>query len=229
MSDDPRLVIGHDDELVREVLAVACARGGVDLVASARTFDELLAHCADLTPDVVLIADRLDGRWVEDVLPAVQATGAQVVVLSDDRSPDRAGQLLSRDVAGYLSYDARPDEVVGGIVAVARGDVALNPAVLSIILDQWRTMRSQPAQLPPHRRPALTDREQDILAAMADGLPAKAIATRLGLAVKTVENHKIRVFDKLGVRSQAHAVAVAMAQGLTSGRRPASLDVVELR
>lgn len=226
MSDLPRLVIGHDDELVRELLAVACARGNVEVAAYARTFDEVLRRCRELSPDVVLTAERLGEIWVDDVLQGVQATGAQVVVLCDDPSPERLGQLLAREVAGYLSYDARPDEVVAGILAVARGDVALNPALLSIILDQWRTMRSRPVDIAGRRRAALTGREQEILVAMADGLPAKAIATRLGLAVKTVENHKIRVFDKLGVRSQAHAVAVAMAQGLTASPGPGSVDVL---
>ncbi len=51
---------------------------------------------------------------------------------------------------------------------------------------------------------------------MAEGLAAKAIASRLGVALKTVENHKIRVFNKMGVRTQAQAVSVAFALGLTS-------------
>jgi len=49
---------------------------------------------------------------------------------------------------------------------------------------------------------------------MAEGLPAKAIAKRLGVALKTVESHKIRLFDKLGARTQAHAVSIAMGYGL---------------
>jgi DNA-binding CsgD family transcriptional regulator len=56
-----------------------------------------------------------------------------------------------------------------------------------------------------------------VLASLADGLSTKAIARRLGLAVKTVENHKSRVFDKLGVNTQAHAVSLAIGQGLVAG------------
>ncbi len=58
---------------------------------------------------------------------------------------------------------------------------------------------------------------------MAEGMSGKAIARHLGVALKTVENHKIRVFNKLGVRTQAHAVSVAIGQGLLTtgdGRRP---------
>jgi hypothetical protein len=49
---------------------------------------------------------------------------------------------------------------------------------------------------------------------MVEGLAAKAIAKRLGVATKTVENHKIRIFDKLGVRTHAQAVSVTISQGL---------------
>jgi len=72
------------------------------------------------------------------------------------------------------------------------------------------------------RAPNLTARELEVLAAMADGLSAKAIALRLGVALKTVENHKVRIFDKLGVQTQAHAVSVAIGLGVT---RPSVLAV----
>ena len=57
--------------------------------------------------------------------------------------------------------------------------------------------------------------------AMAEGMATKTIARHLGVAIKTVENHKIRIFDKLGVRTQAHAVSVAIGHGLltTAPRR----------
>jgi len=60
------------------------------------------------------------------------------------------------------------------------------------------------------------------LTAIVDGLAAKAIARRLGMAVKTVENHKIRIFEKLGARTQAHAVAIAVGHGLVAGPSPST-------
>ena len=219
----PRVVIAHDDELVLDVLALACARRAVDVVGVARSYRELLTQCAECSPAVAVGADRMDGAAVEDVIERVAALDVAMIVLSDDPSPDRLGQLLARDVCGYLSYDAGPDEVVTAICAVARGEMALNPAVLTPILKQWRRLRAQPIQFPARRRMALTPRELDILAAMVDGLAAKAIAARLGVALKTVENHKIRIFEKLGVRSQAHAVTVAMAYGLAAMPGPPAL------
>jgi DNA-binding NarL/FixJ family response regulator len=214
MAAAPSVVIAHDDDLIRDLLGLACAQGGVTVVGEALSVDQLLFSCIGSRPDVILIADRLGGTLVEEALPAVVRTGIRTVVLSSDPSPERMSRLLARDLHGYLSHDASPDEVAAAIRAVARGEVAVNPEVLSTILHQWRRLRSQPVSVGSRRRPVLTPRELDILGAMSDGLAAKAIALRLGVALKTVENHKIRIFEKLGVRSHAHAVTVAMAYGL---------------
>ncbi len=214
MAQMPHVVIAHDDALVRDVLTNACARDGIDVLGVVGDYEELLERWAAWLPDVALVADRIDGVSVEEVLDELAELDAGIILLSNDQSPDRLGQLLSRDVSGLLSHDAGPGDVVAAICAVARGEMALNPPVLTLILQQWRRLRAQPVQFGVRRQPVLSPRELDILAAMVDGLAAKAIAARLGVAVKTVENHKIRVFEKLGVRSQAHAVTVAMAYGL---------------
>ena len=227
MDTAPSVVIGHDDNLVRDMLRLACDRAGILVVGEARTYDDLLYRCSGASPEVTVTADRLGDSLVEDTLPMLVGTGTRVIVLSADPSPERLSQLLARDLCGYLSYDAGPDEVVSAIIAVGRGEVALNPEVLSTILHQWRRLRGQPVRVGSRRRPALTPRELDILAAMSDGLAAKAIAVRLGVALKTVENHKIRIFEKLGVRSHAHAVTVALAYGLAGQPAKESDDADE--
>lgn len=211
----PTVVIAHDDRLVRDMLDLACLQRDVQVVGMAATYRDLLNRCAETVPDVTVSGDRIDGSPIEDILDTLLGTGTRVIVLSSDPSPDRLGHLLARDVSGYLSHDAGPDEVVSGIVAVARGEMALNPAVLTTVLQQWRRLRSQPVNIDVRRRGTLTPREKEIVGAMTDGLAAKAIAARLGVATKTVENHKIRIFEKLGVRSHAQAVTVSIAYGLT--------------
>jgi len=190
MSDSPRVVIADDDALVVQVLSLACARRGVTVVGWVFTCEELMQVCLETAPDVAVIADDLEGVPVEACLDGLLPSAARVIVLSHDPSPERLGSLLALDVGGYFSYDAGPDEVASGILAVARGQVALNPAVISTIVSQWRRMRSQPIQLGIRRSGPLTPREHDVLRAMADGLAAKAIAARLGVALKTVENQR---------------------------------------
>ncbi|MGH9277517.1 MAG: helix-turn-helix transcriptional regulator [Acidimicrobiales bacterium] len=204
-------LIGHDDRLLVEVLAAACARRGVVVVGDTSP-DEVAGLYARLRPDVVVCADRFGPTAVEDaVLSELLDLGARVIVLTDDESAERMVSLLGREIMGCCRYEATPAEMAEAIVAVAEGAAALTPTVARSLLDEWR--RSQRAT---PRHPPLTPRERDIVVAMADGLSGKAIAARLGVALKTVENHKLRVFGKLGVRTQAHAVTVALARGLTS-------------
>jgi two-component system nitrate/nitrite response regulator NarL len=96
----------------------------------------------------------------------------------------------------------------------------------STILSQWRSLRLQ-GSAAPFRRSELTPREEQVLEAMVEGLAAKAIAKRLGVATKTVENHKIRIFDKLGVRTHAQAVSLTIGQGLLAGRQTSLAGVGE--
>lgn len=222
MADAVRVVMADDDELVAQMLSLACRNRGLEVVGHASSYDDLAQLCAEVRADVAVVADHLGDVPVETCLAALASSSTPVIVLSDDPSPERLSSLLADNVAGYFSYDVAPDEVAAGIVAVARGHVALNPAVASTIVRQWRRMRAQPVNLSSRRRSALTPREHEILCAMAEGLAAKAIAVRLGVALKTVENHKIRVFDKMGVRTQAQAVSVAFSMGVASA--PASGD-----
>jgi len=214
MAEALRVVIAAADDLIRQALALACVRHGVEVVGDSDTVEGMFVACVDGRPDVVVTGDRLGEEPLEAFLTPLLACAPAVIVVSDDPSPERLGSLLAQDVSGYFSYDAGPDEVVAGVVSVGRGGMVLNASVASTIIQQWRRMRAEPARLGPHRTVALTPRETDIVCAMAEGLAAKAIAARLGMALKTVENHKIRIFDKLGVRSQAHAVTVALTLGL---------------
>ena len=78
----------------------------------------------------------------------------------------------------------------------AAGASALHPLITDTILKQWRRLRQAGAVMTGvSPRSSLTPRELDVLAAMPDGLATKAIATKLGVALKTVENHKIHIFD----------------------------------
>jgi DNA-binding NarL/FixJ family response regulator len=222
MTPYGRVVIVHEDDLIRDIVRVACLRQGVNVVAETRSLGEGMACCLEPGADVLVIADYLDQEPVEARLEEVVTIPAGVIVLSADPSPERMTTALSIGTSGYLLHDAAPEEVVNAILAVKRGAVALNPTVAGVVVRQWRRLRAQPG-LPGSRPPAsLSPRETDVLTAIVDGLAAKAIARRLGMAVKTVENHKIRIFEKLGARTQAHAVAIAVGHGLVAGPSPSA-------
>lgn len=212
------VLLADGDVLVRDIVAAACRRAGLDVVAEVESADALRRLAAALKPAVVVAGDRLGDEPLESVLGSVLASGAKVVVVAADDTAERLACLLAQGVSGYLLYDASPDEVAAAIAPAARGASVLNPSAAAMVVSQWRRLRAEPGTA--RRLPALTPRERDVLAALVDGLPTKAIAVRLSMAAKTVENHKIRIFDKLGVRTQAHAVSVAIAHGLVPTPAP---------
>jgi DNA-binding NarL/FixJ family response regulator len=217
----PRVVLADGDLFARNVVRLSCHSRGVLVVGETSTFSELVQLCEVEQPTVAVIASDLTDGAVDDHVAAVLATGTRIVVMSEDRSPERITSLLGNGVSGYLSRDSSPDHVADAVEAVADGEAALHPVAAETVLNQWRLLRSEGSGRGLAQRVELTEREYDVLHAMADGLQTKAIARRLGVALKTVENHKIHIFDKLGVRTQAHAVSLAIGQGLLEHRRNA--------
>jgi len=205
-----RVVLADRNRLVREVLARSLRQQHIDVVASVSSAPELESSVAEQRPEVVVLSDPLAGRKVDDVISSLVAAGTHVVVLSEDPSEERIMACLERGASGFLSHDMNAARIADAVSAVGQGGAALYSRAASVVLAQWRGFRSGGGS----NSFSLTPREAEVLAAMAEGLPAKAIAKRLGVALKTVESHKIRLFDKLGARTQAHAVSIAMGYGL---------------
>ena len=212
-----RIVTAHRSTFIRDVLRLSGEARGIVVVGEARSATGLVELCHREHPDVVYSEDSFDdGSEIEWALVLLVGAGARVIVVCDDPSPERLTRILELGASGYLRHDTTPMQVLDAIESVAGGASVLGPAATGVVLDQWRRQR-EPAALAAFGGNApqtLTNREHDVLEAMSDGLPAKLIARRLGVAVKTVENHKIHIFDKLGVRSQAQAVSQAISQGM---------------
>ena len=219
-----RLVTAHRSAFIRDVLRISGVARNIDVVGEARSATELVQLCRTEQPDVVYAEDSFgDGSEIDSVLVLVMATGARVIVVSDDPSPERLTRILALGAHGYLRHDTTLEQVLDAVEAVSGGAAVLAPSATAMVLDQWRRLREPGGVVRGGAAVRLTAREHDVLTAMADGLPVKSIARRLGMAVKTVENHKIRIYDKLGVRTQAHAVSLAISQGLLAGGEPAAL------
>jgi DNA-binding NarL/FixJ family response regulator len=199
--------------LIAEVISDACRRDGIRVVGPFADGHELRdAHVAHRV-DVVVVPDDMIGVPVDRLIDEVSRAGGRVILLGSDPAPAHLSALLARGAQGYLLYDAAPQEVVTGIRAVARGAVAVNHTAAAHLVADLRRTREQSSASSQGPR-ALTPREREVLVAMAGGGSAREVARALTISVKTVENHKIRIFEKLGVRSQAHAIAVAVSSGL---------------
>jgi DNA-binding NarL/FixJ family response regulator len=159
-----------------------------------------------------VLSDPLAGLPVADAVKQIVHQGSKVVVFSDNPSPEQVTSVLEQGASSYLTYDSRPQDIADAVLSVAGGGVVLHASVASVVLEQWRQLSSVGGS----SHASITPRELEVLVALADGLTTKAIARRLGVAMKTVESHKVRLFDKLGARTQAHAVSIAVGRHLVA-------------
>jgi DNA-binding NarL/FixJ family response regulator len=208
------VVVAHEDSLPRDIIARACAqRHNLRVVGCIATGDEIVASCLPSPPQVVVASDSISGQF-DEVIAALLAVETRIMVICTDPSLERVIHLLELGVHGVMLDDSSPLEVATGVQAVARGGMALNPTVAVTLVQHWRRLRQDLARSDARIVRSLTPRESEVLEAMVEGLSTKAIARRLGVAYKTVENHKIRVFEKLQVRTHAQAVSVAIGHQL---------------
>jgi DNA-binding NarL/FixJ family response regulator len=134
-----------------------------------------------------------------------QAPGTQVVVLTSFMDRDRIVAALGAGAIGYLLKDAEPEELIRGIRSAARGESPLDPRAARTMLSAQRT---------PGPLDALTEREREVLALVAEGLPNKQIARRLEISEKTVKAHLTSVFRAIGVNDRMQAGLWARRNGL---------------
>jgi DNA-binding NarL/FixJ family response regulator len=142
---------------------------------------------------------------------------SRVLVLTTFDLDEYAHAALRAGASGFLLKDARPEELLGGIRAVAAGDAIIAPALTRRLLDAYvhhLPSRSQD----PHHNPklsTLTDREREILVAVGRGWTNAEIAERLTLSESTVKTHVGRVLSKIGARDRIQAVILAYDLELT--------------
>ena len=210
------VLIVDDNPIVRAALRdFLSGTDEVRVVAEAGDGREALATTRRLRPEVTLLDYRMpiaDGLSVIAELAELSA----VLILTSDSSPDLIATMLRGGARGYLVHgEFDPPELLRAVRAAAAGQGWLSPVAASVAASVLRDQGSQERaarerqdqQRLARARFGLTEREQDVLALVSEGLSNAAIARRLVLAEKTVKNHLQHVFAKLQVRSRTEAVA----------------------
>jgi len=210
-SDAPvRVVVVDDHPFYRDGVTRGLTNSGrIVVVAEVGDGRDALEVIRREQPDVALVdyeMPDIDGLGVvravvRDRLPT------RVVLLSAHTDSAVVFRALEEGAAGYLAKDARRSEIVAAVLDVARGRTVLPPELAAGLAGEIR-MRAQ------EQRPALSERERQVLAAFARGLSVPQVAAELYLGVSTVKTHTQRLYEKLGVSDRAAAVAEAMRRGL---------------
>ncbi|MER6082527.1 response regulator [Streptomyces sp. NPDC013157] len=189
-----------------------------EVVGEASNGAEAVRRTAELRPDVVLMDVRMPGMdGIEATRRIAEAGGrSRVLVLTTFDVDEYVHAALRAGASGFLLKDARPDELLAGIRAVAGGDAVIAPALTRRILDEYArhvpTRRGDPAEDP--RLASLTEREREILVAIGKGWTNGEIAARFVVSESTVKTHVGRVLAKIGARDRVQAVIFAYDQGI---------------
>lgn len=209
------VLLVDDQPLVREGLRAVIERDPDLFVAGeAENGLDALHRLTTLTPDVVLMDVRMP------VMDGIEATRrittderlahVRVVTLTTFDTDDFLFQSLRAGASGFLLKDSEPHEIRQAIKVAAAGDALLSPGVTK------RVMRAAAANSRPDPAPLrhLTRREQEVLAAVGEGLANGDIAGRLHISPDTARTHVSRILTKLGARDRAQLVAIAWKAGI---------------
>ncbi|NUO36807.1 MAG: response regulator transcription factor [Dermatophilaceae bacterium] len=215
-GDDPVTVFLLDDhEIVRRGLVdLLESHHGFQVVGEAGTAAEALRRIPLLAPDVALLDARLpDGSGI-DVCRDVQVSspGTRCLILTSYDDDDALFAAVMAGASGYLLKQIRGRSLTEAVAHVAAGHSLIDPALVERLLDRLRRPVAETAAagsgtsagLSP-RPAALTDREQEILALIAEGLTNRQIGERLYLAEKTVKNYVSGLLAKLGFERRTQA------------------------
>lgn len=204
-----KVLLVDDHPVVRRGIAACLTRNEqIELVGEAANGREALEKAHELSPDVVITDVEMPIMNGADLAMALskELPGTRVLVLSVYHAPGHVLRMVQAGATGYMFKESPPEELIRGIIQVARGEPFFSENVAQIALNQVVRGQINGVQ-------ALTGREREVLIRIAEGLSNKEIAGVLNLGVRTVETHRERAMRKLDIHSVAGLTKYALQQG----------------
>jgi len=212
-----RVVLADDQVLVRAGFrALLDAQDDIEVVGEAGDGEQAVRLATELAPDVVLMDIRMPGTDGLAATRRISADGqlarVRVVILTTFELDEYVFEAIRSGASGFLVKDTEPDELVQAVRVVAGGDALLSPGVTRRLIGEFAARAKAPHDT--GGLDELTDREQEVLALVADGLSNTEIAKRLYLSPATAKTHVSRAMIKLRARDRAQLVVIAYESGL---------------
>ena len=210
-----RVILADDHTLVRAgIRSLLESIDGIEVVADCGDGREALDLIDEHRPDVAVLDIGMPGlNGLEVARRAAQASPqTRVVILSMYADPSYVRQALKAGVSGYLLKGAAVSELSLALKAVMRGEKYLTPKVSQTVVEGF--LRDGDQDGDPIEE--LTDRQREILQLIAEGRSTREMAELLDVSVKTIETHRLRLMDRLGIRDVPGLVRFAIRAGLVS-------------
>ncbi|AIJ18042.1 response regulator [Streptomyces violaceoruber] len=215
-----RVLLADDQALLRATFRILIdSSEDMDVVAEAADGRDAVELTRTHRPDIVLMDIRMPGTdglaATAEICADPALRGTRVLILTTFETDEHVARALRIGASGFLGKDVTAEELLDGIRTVAAGDALLSAAATRSLITRFLDSPDPRASpVPPEDLAALTAREREVTALVADGKSDKEIAAELFLSPLTVRTHVQRAKTKLGARDRAQLVAHAYRSGL---------------
>jgi DNA-binding NarL/FixJ family response regulator len=204
-----RALIVDDHPVTREGLrtALGMSDDAVEVVGEASSGEEAVVAARDLSPDVVFMDVRMPGMDGIEATRRIReaAPETRVILITIDESRGAISEAIQAGVSGYLLKDASPDALVDAARNAVEGNAVIHPQLTRTFIEEVHLAETEGQK---------STREREILQKVADGATTRQVASDLGISPHTVKTHLERIFEKLGAKDRAQAVAIAIRMGI---------------
>jgi len=217
VAEQKNIIIIDDHPLFREGLKTIISRDDrFKVIGEAGSGHEGLEITKKLKPDLVIVdislPDQSGIQLTRDLRRLFSET--KILIVSMHSKIDYIAEAFQAGATGYVVKESASERLLQGLKSVVKGDYYLDSSVSHAVVENLMKSPLKAAKITDADYASLTPREQEVMRFLAEGLSSKAVAEKLFISPKTVENHRANIMSKLGLHSTIELVRYAAKLGL---------------
>ena len=211
-----RVLLTDDHKIIRDgIESLLKNTDDIEVIGSVSSGEESINHVRQHSPDVVLMDILMRGmtgieatRWIKELAPDVK-----VILLTMEISKEFVSAGIKSGVNGYLPKDVDKEVLIDAIRNVNRGERVFDDAIMKLVFEDFYVREKPENKRLPND---LTQRESEVMQLVALGKTNKEVGEMLVISIKTVEAHKSKILDKLGLKNSTEIVRYAIKNNIIS-------------